>query len=375
VSRFREPGRVNINTIPDRDISLAVSNSATLAVPNPAMWQAVTNSQGIPSSTPDYNYHLPAYAQQWYDLQASKMAVDPRGPDRMWNTNDDLWPQQKYNLYGIGAPASANPAMRNTLNFASQVAAQFSSTINSTTGLQIATPTIFVNPVRSFCNPFRVPLTSMWNRFKMEPTIGTTSSSAGYAPFLFIDATLLRRADPDVNYGCEPVFAQNITNYYTEQGWYTGWGQNPAVAMGNTTTSPTPTTASLVSAAPNPQQKLDLEITDSFEDPNRNPFFRYYPLQKIGASVTTRSNVYAVWITTGYFQVQKIPLAQLTNSPVQLQYSNPDGYQLVRELGSDSGSATRNRMFFMFDRTIPVGFMRGENINVDKAILLRRTIQ
>jgi len=73
--------------------------------------------------------------------------------------------------------------------------------------------------------------------------------------------------------------------------------------------------------------------------------------------------------------VQKIPLAQLTNSPVQLQYSNPDGYQLVRELGSDSGSATRNRMFFMFDRTIPVGFMRGENINVDKAILLRRTIQ
>ena len=60
-----------------------------------------------------------------------------------------------------------------------------------------------------------------------------------------------------------------------------------------------------------------------------------------------------MWVTVGYFQVQKIPLSSLQNPPTQFQYGNPDGYQLVRELYSDVGEAKRNRAFFIYDRTIP----------------------
>ena len=82
-----------------------------------------------------------------------------------------------------------------------------------------------------------------------------------------------------------------------------------------------------------------------------------------------------MWVTVGYFEVQKIPISAMNNPTTQLQYSSPDGYQLVRELYSDVGAATRHRAFFIYDRTLPVGFLRGETLNVDKGILLRRIIQ
>ena len=38
-------------------------------------------------------------------------------------------------------------------------------------------------------------------------------------------------------------------------------------------------------------------------DYNRNPSFRYQALQKLGSVVSNHSNVFAVWITVGYFEV------------------------------------------------------------------------
>ena len=43
-----------------------------------------------------------------------------------------------------------------------------------------------------------------------------------------------------------------------------------------------------------------------YNDTFRNPFFRYQGLQRLGNLVTTRSNVYAVWITVGYFEVSPV---------------------------------------------------------------------
>ena len=54
---------------------------------------------------------------------------------------------------------------------------------------------------------------------------------------------------------------------------------------------------------------------------------------------------------------------------------HPDGYQLGPELGSDTGEIERHRAFYIFDRTIPVGFVRGQDLNVEKALLLRRYIE
>ncbi|MBN2476936.1 MAG: hypothetical protein JXB62_20175 [Pirellulales bacterium] len=112
----------------------------------------------------------------------------------------------------------------------------------------------------------------------------------------------------------------------------------------------------------------------------RNPYFRYQGLMRLGNLVTTRSNVYAVWITVGYFEVQPRPMRidPLTGfewSPARYQAVYPDGYALGQELGVETGEVTRHRGFYIMDRSIPVGFQRGHDLNAEKAIVLKRFIE
>jgi len=107
------------------------------------------------------------------------------------------------------------------------------------------------------------------------------------------------------------------------------------------------------------------ESTNPINDTVRNPYFRYEGLQRLGNLVTTHSNVFAVWITVGYFEVQ----------PGQIDAAHPDGCRLGQELGSDTGDIVRHRGFYIFDRSIPVGFQRGFDLNVGNAILLKRFIE
>jgi hypothetical protein len=104
------------------------------------------------------------------------------------------------------------------------------------------------------------------------------------------------------------------------------------------------------------------------DNTNQNPYFCYQAIQRLGNMVTTRSNVYAVWITVGYFEVTPAPTGYSTAI-------YPDGYQLGQELGSDTGEIQRHRAFYIFDRTIPVGFQRGQDLNVQNAILVKRFIE
>ena len=104
------------------------------------------------------------------------------------------------------------------------------------------------------------------------------------------------------------------------------------------------------------------------DDTDRNPYFRYQNLQRLGNLVTTRSNVYAIWITVGYFEVKP-----WNNGAID--EGHPDGYQLAAELGTDTGEIRRHRAFYMFDRSIPVGYIRGQDLNVEKAILVKRFIE
>ena len=89
----------------------------------------------------------------------------------------------------------------------------------------------------------------------------------------------------------------------------------------------------------------------------RNPYFYYQHLIRTGNSVTTHSNVYATWITVGYFEV------------------NPETGQLGQELNTETGEIKRHRAFYLMDRSIPVGYEPGKNHNVDRAITLRRFIE
>jgi hypothetical protein len=96
---------------------------------------------------------------------------------------------------------------------------------------------------------------------------------------------------------------------------------------------------------------------DSYTNPARrsdaNSFFRYQTVNRLTNLVTVRSNVFAVWVTIGYS-------------------TTPSGFT---EAGLDTGEIRRHRGFFIYDRSIPVGFVPGEDLNVRDAILLRRIIQ
>ena len=89
--------------------------------------------------------------------------------------------------------------------------------------------------------------------------------------------------------------------------------------------------------------------SERYRDATRHAYFRNQPLVRIENLVTTRSNVYAAWVTVGFFEVENVP----PNPTV-----HPDGYRLGKELGTDTGEIHRHRAFYMIDRSIPVGVLR-----------------
>ncbi len=126
---------------------------------------------------------------------------------------------------------------------------------------------------------------------------------------------------------------------------------------------------------------------NEFQDSERNAYFRYQPLTRLSQMTTTRSNVYAVWITIGFFEVEE---AESRNdfatrngftggvtaaSDALYDRVYPEGYELGQEMGSETGDIRRQRQFAIVDRTIPVAFEPGVEHNVERAIPLRRRIE
>ena len=93
---------------------------------------------------------------------------------------------------------------------------------------------------------------------------------------------------------------------------------------------------------------------DRFTEANRhtdkNSYFRYQSVNRVANNVTIRSNVFAVWVTVGFFDAAG------------------------NEYGSDTGAIQRYRGFYIYDRSIPVGFSPGKDYNVRDGIMLRRII-
>jgi hypothetical protein len=134
---------------------------------------------------------------------------------------------------------------------------------------------------------------------------------------------------------------------------------------------PTPTPTPLFDA-PNATNTPPAQIYN-YNDPNRNAYFEYQAYQKIGNVFSTQSNVYAVWITVGYFEVEENRPA--AGGPIQIDIGHPDGYRLGQEVGADSGNTVRHRSFAIIDRSVPAAYEPGKRHNTDKMILLRRFIE
>ncbi|MFI4874226.1 MAG: hypothetical protein ACIALR_02775 [Blastopirellula sp. JB062] len=101
-----------------------------------------------------------------------------------------------------------------------------------------------------------------------------------------------------------------------------------------------------------------------FTDSSISAANRLQGIRRLDNLTTEQSNVYAVWVTLGYFEVE----------PTTIDGVHPDGWRLGQELGSDTGEITRHRSFYLIDRSIPVGFEPGEDHNVEDAVLLKRRI-
>jgi hypothetical protein len=112
----------------------------------------------------------------------------------------------------------------------------------------------------------------------------------------------------------------------------------------------------------------------AFQHASRNPYFAYRGINRLSNLVTNHSNVYAMWITVGYFYVEPLPLGQLPPGQIA-SAAHVDGLRLASEVGADTGSIERHRGFYLIDRSIPVAFEPGEDHNVDRAILIRRQIE
>ncbi|MCG8584422.1 MAG: hypothetical protein MI757_06895, partial [Pirellulales bacterium] len=101
----------------------------------------------------------------------------------------------------------------------------------------------------------------------------------------------------------------------------------------------------------------------------KNPYFYYRPATRLGSLLSVQSNVYAVWITVGYFEVEQTPKSA----------AHPDGYRLKKEVGWNSGNVIRHRGFWIFDRTRSdfrqQAFVRGSDDGVDDCFVIKRIIE
>ena len=93
---------------------------------------------------------------------------------------------------------------------------------------------------------------------------------------------------------------------------------------------------------------VGLGMIDSRAD---NPYSALENLMRLSDVTTTQSNVFAVWITVGFFNVE------------------PGGNVLGAERGLDDGTVRRYRMFYLIDRSTPVGYRRGEEMNTRNVII------
>jgi hypothetical protein len=127
-----------------------------------------------------------------------------------------------------------------------------------------------------------------------------------------------------------------------------------------------------------PDDDANLElgaVPRPFADPARDSYFKYQPINRLGNLTTTQSNVYSIWITVGYFEVTTAPAWKDADPPTVNDFVYPDGYQLGREVGEETGEITRHRAFYVVDRSIPVAYENGQDYNVEKVIKLRRKIE
>ena len=100
---------------------------------------------------------------------------------------------------------------------------------------------------------------------------------------------------------------------------------------------------------------------DPHRNVDRNPFANYQTLMRMPNLVTKESQVYAVWITMGLFEASIDPAT--------------DTISLGQEYQQDIGQNQRYQMLYIIDRSRPVGFRPGQDLNARDVVIYERRLQ
>jgi hypothetical protein len=324
VPDYREPGKVNLNTVVSQRGTVPVTPTSSTGI---AVWSdvfdglmhRVRDMDPVNFSQPGYGHFGPA----WRDVVLSRRGY-------------------------------ADPVLANSLNSVDRVDLVLSND----------KPSFFSNPFRSSQAGDLVPLESLKDD-------GVNASMLRAHPF---------RPGSNYQWGANGPNTDHNNNGLRSDTREAGYGDDSPLTDNNSATVAVPLFSELTS-------------TPGIDAP-RNSAMHYMPLTRIDNLTTTRSGVFAVWVTVGYFEVLPAPNWDADENNVQQKFRNqtgdtadpplraralydkvyPQGYQLGKELKSETGDVDRHRSFYIIDRTRPVAFKPGEDVNVEDAILLRRRI-
>jgi hypothetical protein len=301
LSRFRDPGRININTLlPDTPAASRV-------------WE------GISKLFPEM------------DATQSGSTIHHPGANQVPGNKDDFSRLflQRLLLSRQGYDTSA------------QYLLQFDTASN--------TPSRFANPFRAAAHADMMPTMAAHMR---KPGIEATFLRSDIAPHF----------DPGVNAVWGAVDDNGdgaVDNGNLNSATYNEMGRDDDLARKEP--------LFVVDAS------VHTNMLSNTRNQDRNTFLRHQALHRLGSLLTTNSNVHAIWITVGYFELEEKD-SSLTGQPIRTLV-HPDGLRLGAELGLETGEVRRHRFFYMVDRSIPCAFEPGVDHNVENIVLLRRTIE
>lgn len=99
-------------------------------------------------------------------------------------------------------------------------------------------------------------------------------------------------------------------------------------------------------------------LTNPHQDRNRNAFLKYQTLMRMPNLVTDNSQTFLIRMTLGFFEV-----------------AATDTTNLGVEYNEDKGESRRYHAMFIIDRSIPVGFIPGQDVNARDTVIFERYFQ
>ncbi len=204
-----------------------------------------------------------------------------------------------------------------------------------------ANPPLFGGPTVSATYPYRLD-------YRLDPDFPTEFAGA-FMPNAVADLAPLIRPNASRTDWPPSVNANHLQRQPTEGGLLRqapgdrGQYQASGAPVRNGTTIPHPLF-------------VREDGTSLHQDRDRSPLHRYQGISRLANTTTGQSNVFSVWTTIGFFEI------------------DVETMSVGQEYGYEDGTNKRHRSYMMIDRSVPVRYEVGEDHNTADTILMRRVL-